>query len=213
MKIISHRANLDGPSKYENSMQSIEIALSKGFDVEIDVWFLDGSFFLGHDYPQDLVSIEFLRNPNLWIHAKNLKSLEMMCEKIPFGNFFWHQTDDFTLTSKKYIWTYPGKMTTSRSIIVITPDDRDFEKYSNCFGICTDYPEEAKRTLDRMFIEKKYDEYVYNCTCVEETPLSIGEFFQAVNGDTVNMGCEICLVHPEMACECKRKKGYIVTNE
>ena len=24
-------------------------------------------------------------------------------------NYFWHQTDDFTLTSHGYIWTYPGK--------------------------------------------------------------------------------------------------------
>jgi hypothetical protein len=32
---------------------------------------------------------------------------------------FWHQNDDFTLTSKNYIWTYPGQPYTASSVIVM----------------------------------------------------------------------------------------------
>ena len=34
-------------------------------------------------------------------------------------NFFWHQQDDFTLTNRGYIWTYPGKCITPMSIMVM----------------------------------------------------------------------------------------------
>ena len=39
MIFIAHRGNFSGPDKAtENSVQSIDAALLKGFDVEIDVW-------------------------------------------------------------------------------------------------------------------------------------------------------------------------------
>ncbi len=33
-------------------------------------------------------------------------------------NFFWHENDKYTLTSKNFIWTYPGEKTGGNSIIV-----------------------------------------------------------------------------------------------
>ena len=40
MYLISHRGNLEGPkAEYENSISYIENAISKGFEVEVDVWF------------------------------------------------------------------------------------------------------------------------------------------------------------------------------
>jgi len=53
---ISHRGNIDGriPNS-ENSPEYISLALSKGYEVEIDVWFVDGSFYLGHDEPYYLI--------------------------------------------------------------------------------------------------------------------------------------------------------------
>jgi len=55
---------------------------------------------------------------------------------------FWHQEDDVTLTSKGYIWTYPGKDLTENSIVVMP--EKYLEKwweysFKKCRAICSDY--------------------------------------------------------------------------
>ena len=46
MKVISHRGNLNGPNKQtENTIESIKTAINLGFDVEIDVWYIDKIFY------------------------------------------------------------------------------------------------------------------------------------------------------------------------
>jgi hypothetical protein len=141
MKLIAHRGLINGPEKeFENKPAQIETALDMGFDCEIDVWFKDGEWWLGHDDPTYLVDFKFLEQPGLWIHAKNLPALHILGED-PKLNFFWHQEDDFTLTSQGYIWTYPGKLLTDRSISVMPEwNDPNFNNLNfNCFGICSDY--------------------------------------------------------------------------
>lgn len=137
MKIISHRGNLNGrnPST-ENSIPAINIALYRGFDVEIDVWYKNKNWYLGHDKPQHLVDQPFLENKKLWCHAKNLDALNLMIKNKKI-HCFWHQNDDFTLTSKNYIWTYPNKHTNYNSVIVLTKEKDEIPK--KCFGICTDF--------------------------------------------------------------------------
>ena len=39
-------------------------------------------------------------------------------EKIK-SNYFWHQNDDYTITSKGYIWAYPGKKLNKNAIYVL----------------------------------------------------------------------------------------------
>jgi hypothetical protein len=57
-------------------------------------------------------------------------------------NFFWHQNDDYTLTSKGYPWVYPGKMVPSNGIFVL-PEECDLELSSirdmTIFGVCSDF--------------------------------------------------------------------------
>ena len=60
MILISHRGNIDGKNIYdENSVPYTEKALKLGFDVEIDVWFMENNFFLGHDELKHLVKLDF----------------------------------------------------------------------------------------------------------------------------------------------------------
>mgnify|MGYP003120179412 CR=1 FL=1 len=135
MKVISHRGNINGSSDSENHPVGIVKVLEMGLDCEVDVWRKDGAYWLGHDNPLYEVSIDFLKNDRLWCHAKNLNALEsMLSDQI---HCFWHQEDDFTLTSKGYIWTYPEKITSNKSVIVQKGKDKPPEK---CHGICTDYP-------------------------------------------------------------------------
>ena len=41
MILISHRGNLNGKTDDENKPKYIEEAFSQGFDVEVDVWYID----------------------------------------------------------------------------------------------------------------------------------------------------------------------------
>jgi hypothetical protein len=57
-------------------------------------------------------------------------------------NYFWHQEDDYTLTSKNFIWTYPGKEYKSKSVIVMPEwGNMSYDALRNveCYGICSDY--------------------------------------------------------------------------
>ena len=137
MRLISHRGNLVGPSEKENEIEQLRL-VSKFMLVETDVWSIDGNWFLGHDEPKTLVSQEFLTNQNFILHAKNLEALNYLtATKL---HYFWHQNDDFTLTSKNFIWTYPHKDVTTNSIIVCqTRQEVAHYKLTDAWGICTDY--------------------------------------------------------------------------
>jgi hypothetical protein len=136
MILISHRGNIDGPNEVrENSPYYIMEALAMGFDVEVDVWFIDGKFWLGHDEPQYKTDYKFLMNEKLWCHAKNLDALfEMKKYAI---HYFWHETDTVTLTSKNYVWAYPGKQPIKGSIACLPEMKND--SVLLCKGICSDY--------------------------------------------------------------------------
>ena len=137
MKIISHRGNLDGRKpECENNPTYIQQALDLGFDVEIDVWFVDGSFFLGHDAPIYYVDRSWImiRCSSLWCHAKNIEAMENLL-LIDDVNCFWHENDKMTLTSNGIPWMYPGNYT-SRGVTV----ELDMpHKIPYVWGICTDY--------------------------------------------------------------------------
>lgn len=147
MIFISHRGNLLGKNKeFENNPKYIVDTLEKGYDVEIDVWCVDGKWFLGHDFPQYLINENFLLNDRFWCHAKNLESFENL---LKIGVVcFWHQNDDYTLTSNGFIWTYPGKKLTTRSICVLPENILNYKGISNCFGICSDRIVEYKERYD-----------------------------------------------------------------
>ena len=136
MILISHRGNLSGPLKEEeNKPEYIIHALNKGFDVEIDVFFVNGNFFLGHDKPKYKVKKDFLLNSKIWCHSKNIEALDNL-KKID-AHYFWHQNDDVTITSKGFFWTYPGKKLTHNSICVLP--EWNNEKKFDCIGICSDF--------------------------------------------------------------------------
>lgn len=140
MKIISHRGNLSGKNlNQENDPFYVDAAILQNFDVEIDVWFLNDQFYLGHDYADHSVTSRWFedRKAVLWCHAKNKIALLRLME---LGmNTFWHETDRFTITTNKTIWCYPGNFVSGGITVVYgTPDDSSIP--SEIYGICTDYP-------------------------------------------------------------------------
>lgn len=146
MKLISHRGNINGknPDK-ENSLNYILDALKRGYDVEIDIWYINNSWWLGHKEPNyELIITDFKNNFNkIWFHCKNLDALYKILGYN--SQYFWHQEDDFTLTSTNNIWTYPGKKLTEKSICVL-PEQSNYtpEELNGCYGICSDFIEKYK---------------------------------------------------------------------
>jgi hypothetical protein len=150
-RVIAHRGNIDGPSKMENAPSHIDTAVNAGFDVEIDVWGVNGKLLLGHDEPKYSIRERSLSEilSVAWLHCKNLESILTIQEKFPNANYFWHQSDDFTFTSKGYIWTYPGKELTSKSVLVLPElQEERFTKYDP-YGVCTDYPFNYKKLFEK----------------------------------------------------------------
>lgn len=148
MKIIAHRANINGPNLYnENQKSSISNCIDSGFEVEIDVRLVNGKLYLGHDNPDQIITkreLDQIKN-KLWIHCKNLDAFTFFNKINEKFNYFWHETDSYSLTSQGYIWTYPGKELSSRCICVmpemkLSLKEMSFLKNNEIAGICTDYP-------------------------------------------------------------------------
>jgi hypothetical protein len=138
IKIISHRGNLNGSNpSIENNPEHIDKVINLGYDVEIDLWAIDGDLYLGHDKPYYKIDKCWLtsRKNKLWIHLKNLETLDFV--KNSELNYFWHENDKMTLTSNGIPWCYPGIYTSSGITVMLTNEIIDVDVY----GICTDYPE------------------------------------------------------------------------
>lgn len=151
--LIAHRGLITGPdSSIENHPEAIQLARSLGYDVEIDLWFSNQNWYLGHDGPQHEISIDWLasidRNSyldahHLWIHAKNIEALYQLKKLKWEGHLFYHQTDDVVITSTGYLWTYPGKLLTPLSVCVMPEWCGQLENAGSIsvYGYCTDYVE------------------------------------------------------------------------
>ena len=154
--LISHRGNINGKiEKEENKPSYIEEEISLGYDVEIDVWVKEGKIFLGHDAPEYETTTAWLLNrcASLWVHCKNIEAVEYFHD-LQLFNYFWHQEDTVTLTSKGYIWAYPNKQPIKKSIAVLPELHND--DISLCSGICSDYIIKYKdEKFNRNLLDKK----------------------------------------------------------
>ena len=143
MILIAHRGNINGKiEKFENNPNYIDSAIEQGYDVEIDVWYHQHEFWLGHDEPSYEINLKWLtdRKDFLWIHCKDLITIDMLRD-LQIHNktdlhYFFHDEDDCTITSKGDLWVYPGKQPVKNSIAVMPEWHRDNTEF--CKGICSD---------------------------------------------------------------------------
>ena len=150
MYFISHRGNVENKiEELENSPNYIESAISLGYDVEIDLWKIDEKLFLGHHEPTYEIYLDWLlKNKNkFWVHCKNIESLIYLTSNKIDLNYFWHDQDFATLTSKKFIWGKENKKLIDDSIAMIP----DFYKinYYNCIGVCSDQIKNFKTDYEK----------------------------------------------------------------
>jgi len=167
MRIIAHRGNRHGPDKNtENTTYSIEKSLDTGFDVEFDIRYVDGDFYLGHDQPKELIDDIILDNwaqlGGLYAHCKTVKTLQYFISEgynmsgiIPF----FHDTDECVLIDGDVIWIHPESIeavdyTNVKNTIFVLPNLDSSENYPNvrkalqyCYGVCTDYAVPLEESL------------------------------------------------------------------
>jgi hypothetical protein len=142
MILISHRGNTNGKIEIqENEPTYIDSAIERGYDVEIDVWFIENILWLGHDKPQYRIDFIWIqeRYTKLWVHCKNVEAVVFFKQCNYLINYFWHEEDTLTLTSHNHIWVYPSKQPIPNSIAVMPELNK--EGVSQCLGICSDYIE------------------------------------------------------------------------
>lgn len=140
MILIAHRGNTEGPKlDLENSPEYIDAAIESGFDAEVDLWVQKNKLYLGHDSPDYLITQDYLldRENSLWVHCKNGKALEV-CLDLEVHCFF-HVSDEYTLTSRGYVWGYPGADVIGRYFISVMPEWDNITSFSGVTGICSDY--------------------------------------------------------------------------
>lgn len=145
IKLIAHRGNMEGPRiNKENTMKYLADAMTQGFDVETDVWYISHKWYLGHDHPDHETTLAFLKNPKIWCHAKSHATL---VELIKYSDIhvFSHDVDDCVITSKGFLWSYPGKPI-YKSICVM-PERAPYSWYDicHCIGICSDFVGEIRQ--------------------------------------------------------------------
>ena len=158
--IIAHRGLVDGPDELlQNHPTQLTKAIGMGFHVEIDLWYIDDKWMLGHDGPEHSVSWSFLldHSGKLWIHCKNLSAFfKLKSDNTHSLNYFWHESDAVVLTSKQHVWTYFGKRETmhSQSICVMPeatyewPEIVEMTQHDKWHAVCTDWARKLKECLE-----------------------------------------------------------------
>lgn len=108
---IAHRGNYAGrKSARENTISYIEEAIAAGYNVEVDVWLIEKTWYLGHDFTNEEIDLSFLERPEVWTHAKNLVAYVSLYNNRR-AHVFWHNKDDYVFTSKGIKWASPGIIT------------------------------------------------------------------------------------------------------
>ena len=161
--LIAHRGNTKGPNpERENEPNYVEEAISQGYAVEVDLWIQDGEPYLGHDQPQYLIDEDWIESlsEHLWFHCKNLEAMLFMNDidqALGIYDYFWHQEDDYALTSTGYVWVYPGKPL-SDGVICVMPENANYrsEDIARCSYVCSDYVDIIKKAgvIDKKQLKK-----------------------------------------------------------
>jgi len=159
MKLISHRGNIIGPiPTRENSPSYIDTAISAGYEVEVDINYVNGNFYLGHDTPDYEISEKWItiRKDKLWFHCKNLEAATKISVLGDGYKFFCHNSDPFVLTSNKYVWVHDLNMRLDDRCIIPLLSDYNIKAYNGgiVHAVCTDYISLAEYNLKQKGLYK-----------------------------------------------------------
>lgn len=158
LRFIAHRGNVFGANPaLENQPEYIDKALKMGFDVEVDAWFMPetGKWWLGHDEPQYETYYEYLLTDGMWVHCKNGAALQVLSQD-DRAHCFFHDRDDYTITSRGVMWAYPDQpMLGPRSIAVMYSQPEALLD-QQIGGVCQDNVGELRDKYTRMNLSSNH---------------------------------------------------------
>ena len=142
--LISHRGNTETDSNtyLENTPSYIDLAISLGFNVELDVRTKNGDIYLGHDRPETKIKKSWLtdRQEHLLVHCKDFASLSILIDTSLA--VFFHEQEDYTVISNGLIWAHETKNLTENCIIPILGQEISTqlqELDQKIYGVCSDF--------------------------------------------------------------------------
>ena len=147
---IAHRALVNGPDKtIENDISAIVDRCSRGLYSEIDIWYKDYKWYLGHDAPEKQISLPYLLSPYLFIHAKNVEAFHELQKLSDIHGLnlriFYHTEEHYALTTRGETIIYPG-LPEKEGWLYMMPERTQLVLQS-CSMICSDYDSPKARCL------------------------------------------------------------------
>jgi len=144
-QFIAHRGNVDGRfAADENKPETIQELNRKGIACEIDVWYRENKYWLGHDAPETEISFEWLMEylPLRLIHCKHRESLDKLhreCGRLGYNvNLFYHTVEDYALTSRGHIIVHPDQICLPDSIEMMPEMSKQRDMKSRSNVVCSD---------------------------------------------------------------------------
>jgi hypothetical protein len=141
LRLISHRGNLNGLNHdRENTPSFIDEAIDLGYDVEVDIRLVDSVLHLGHDGPENIITLEWLhkRRSNLWIHCKNFEALSFLLNYDLV--IFFHEQESYTIINNGKIWAHDLSLVDNKCIIPLLSKEKIINwKSQPVYGVCSDY--------------------------------------------------------------------------
>lgn len=152
MNIISHRGNINGKIiDKENSPVYIDAAIGSGYQVEVDLRYVKGFFWLGHDTVQYKISKNWIekRLDNIWYHCKNLYAAIELKKINPNIKYFCHVQDAYVITSTSHFWVHDLKLKLNKDCIIPLLSKKSVLnwKQQNVHAVCTDFADLYKSIL------------------------------------------------------------------
>lgn len=144
MKIISHRGNICGPvPEKENRPSYIDSAIQLGYEVEVDLRYINNEFWLGHDFGQYKIELSWMepRKNMLWFHCKDVDSALELTKLNKGYKFFCHSNDPYVITSVDKFWVHDLKGKIDKNCIIPLLSENDIICYTNQtpYAVCTDF--------------------------------------------------------------------------
>lgn len=146
---IAHRGLIAGPDPaHENSIEILQKRKEAGLHSEIDIWWKQGNFWIGHDFPHEIVSLEFLTSPYFWIHAKHDQSFRELqrisLEKGLGLRIFYHTDEDYVLTTHGDTIIFPGLEDCSGWVYMMPESGKIVPSCAS--AICSDFSDSSHST-------------------------------------------------------------------
>lgn len=105
MNYISHRGNISGRNpKKENHPDYIKAAINEGYEVEVDIWYNNNQYCLGHNKPLYPIKKEFLRkySCSTLLHCKDIKTYKTFYNNSIGNSFFFSDKDAITVLLENF---------------------------------------------------------------------------------------------------------------